>query len=887
MIKIFASRFNVEPHEAFTGSAPSISAWLSANVKGYAPEVAPQFSATLNGELVPVPDWSNTGFSDADVLCLTLEPKGTELFFGALFLVAIRTMTPKIPKVNSSGTQEGKDINEASIKGNKVKLNDPIPDIAGFRKVYPSYLSPPRRYFAGPRDQRMQMIVCIGIGSYQIEPDKILIGDTPLISLGADADYKIYPPGADLSGDPRSYWWNDVTEVGSSSNGASGLELTTSVALTPSSQVSSYQFTDHIVGVPNGSGAFPSDWSSGLIVRIISPYQYEFIDGGASADIIRGNALAMLNPSVGDQIEIAGVNSGTYTVASYTPASGNSAPQMTLAFSNGAPVTEFTLGTIACTIGPVGLRYRITVFSTSQITVNRLTSGGATDSGWPGFQYLQTANGSVSLDAASLQGGYRGPFAVCPEDQKTDLIEFDVQCPSGLIGIGKDGYRYTVSVAYQVEYRDMDVSGAWTVFNYTESAASLDSVGFSHQIQLPYRMRAEMRMKKVYLSTDSSPEVSNSIVWYGARSKLPSKSVYSDATVATFQVRGGDRLSSTSESQVSVQATRILPVRENGAWQPPRPTRDIAPYALYLLKQVGYEDRDLDLAEWDRLDSLWRARGDHYDNVHSSNSTVQAILEDVLQAGFAEITVNLGKLRPVRDEPQDQFEALYTPAAMTEPLAIKFDAVKPDDYDGVDVEYTDSGSWQVATVQCRLPGDEGLRVQKVQANGVTNRNKAYQIGMRQRRALKYRRKTFDWSTEMSAFNSIYLNYVQVAGDVPGYAQSGVMHAYDPQSRIVTAGEAFDWPEGAGPFYLSVRRADGTNSGPYVVSRVDDFRLRLSEALDFKPVLNQAQENPHLLFGLGWPVQITEIDPNDTFSAHVEARNYDGRVYLDDDKPADN
>lgn len=884
MIKIFASRFNTEPHETFTGSAPSIATWLAENVRGYDPAIEPQFSATLNGALVPVELWAQTPVGAEDELALTLEPKGTELFFGALFLVAIKTLTPKIPKVNSSGTQEGKDINEASIKGNKVKLNDPIPDIAGFRKVYPSYLSPPRRYFAGPRDQRMQMVVCVGLGSYQIPADKILIGDTPLISLGSDANYQIYQPGDSLAGDERAAWWNDVTEVGSSSNGASGLELTTSVALTPSSQATSYQFTGNIVAIPNGAGSFPSDWSSGLVVRIISPYQYEFIDGGgANADIVRGSALTMLNPSVGDQIEIAGVNAGTYTVASYTPAAGSTPPQMTLAFSNGSPVSEFTLGTIACTIGPVGLRYRITVFSTSQITVNRLTSSGSTDSNWPGFQYLQSSGGAVALDAASLSGGYRGPFAMCPEDQKTSLIEFDVQCPSGLIGIGGDGYRYTVTVQYQFEYRDMDLAGAWTVLQYTERGSSLDSLGFTHQVALPYPMRPEARIKRLY-STASS-EIQDSIVWYGARSRLTGKTVYPDATTMTFEVRGGDRLSATAESQVSVQGTRVLPVRRNGQWQSPEPTRDIAPYALYLLKQVGYTDFDLDLAEWDRLDAIWQARGDHYDNVHSTSSTVQTILEDVLQAGFSEITVHLGRLRPVRDEPQDQFEALYTPAAMTEALSVHFDAVKPDDYDGVDVEYTDSGSWQVATVECRLPGDEGLRVQKIQAAGLTDRNKAYQLGMRQRRALKYRRKTFQWSTEMAAFNSNYLNFVQVAGDVPGYAQSAIMHDYDPETQIVTAGEVFEWPQGPGPFYLSVRRADGSNSGPYVVTRVDETRLKLDAPLDFTPVLDQAQENPHLLFGLGWPVQITEIDPNDSFSAHVEARNYDSRVYLDDNTAA--
>lgn len=884
MINIYASKFNSEPHETYEGGGLTICAWLQGNVSTYRQGPLQHFSATLNGLHVPVDQWALTYFRKSDELNLVVEPKGTELFFGALFLVAIRTMTPKIPKV-SSDTGSGKDINEASIKGNKVKLNDPVPDVAGYRKVYPSYLSPPRRYFAGPREQRMEMLVCVGIGELNVASDKVLIGDTPLISLGSDAEYAIYPPGADLSGDPRSFWWNDVTEVGSSSNGASGLELTLSTALTASYVATSQQFNAKLVSIPPGQGTFPADWSAGLILRMIVPYQYVFTDGGAGPDIISGAALNMLSPSVGDLIEIAGVNAGNYRVRSFSPGSN---PQMTLEFDNGTAATSFTLGTIATCIGPRQLRYRITVFSTSQITVDRLRASGATDTTWPGFDFLQTANAVVSLDPSTREGGYRGPFAMCPEGEKTQLIEFDVFCPSGLLGLGREGQEYLVSTYYQFEYRDMDVSGAWTAIPYSHQGSSFDSVGFTNRVALPYPMRPEARIKKVFIQQSSREnEINNDTVWYGARSLLPSKTSYPGATVSTIMVRGGDRLSAASESQVSMQATRVLPVRRDGAWQPAQPTRDIAPYAMYLLKQVGYTDDDLDLPEWDRLDVLWRARGDYYDNVHMSTSTVQKILEDCLAAGFAEITVHRGLLRPVRDEPQDQFEALYTPAAMTEELDIQFEAVRPDDYDGVDVEYTDRDSWQVATVNCRLPGDQGLRSMKIQASGILSRDKAYQLGMRQRRALKYRRKTFDWSTELAALNSGYLDYVQVAGDVPGYAQSALMRGYDPATRIVTAGEAFDWSVGSAPYFLSVRRVDGSNSGPYTVTRIDDYRLQLSEPLDFVPVLDDSIEPPHLLFGLGWGVQIVEISPNGTYDCRVEARSYDDRIYLDDNSPAPN
>lgn len=875
-VRVFGSKLNDEPCEEYSVGGISVRDWLAENVPSYSDMDVHPISVSLNGSVVDATEWALTIFSKDDAVDIVIEPKGTELFFGALFLVAIKLMTPKIPKVNTT-SQNGEGINEASIKGNKVKINSPVREIAGRRKVYPDYLLPPRRYFASPREQRVEMLLCVGVGDHDIPSDKILIGDTPAISLGSDVIYSVYPPGTNISGDPAHFWWNDVTEVGSSSNGSSGLELTIANALTPSFVASSIQYNAFNINIPAGQGSFPADWSSGLIIRAIIPYQYEFVDGGAGRDIIRGFNLQMLAPSVGDNIEISGVNGGLYVVNSYTPAVGATPPEMTLNFVGGSPVTSFTLGTIVTCIGPVGLRYRITVFSTPQLTIQRLTSSGSTDTGFSGFTFLSTTASSIVLDQSSLQGGYRGPFAVCPSGEKAYSIEWDVFFPGGLIGLGaKNGDRYTVPATHYFEWRDMDIAGAWTVEERTVSNVSLDAVGYTFKIDLPYPMRAEARIKR---SPVVSQEWQDSAVWYGCRSLLASPIAYEGVTIMAVNARGGDRLSAQSESMISVEATRKLPVRVGGVWQPAQPTRDIAPFFAYVAKSVGYTDAEIDYAELDRLDAIWKARGDHYDQATNSNGTAKGVINDALNCGFSELTVDRGLLRPVRDEPRTAFESMYTPQNMTEPLERDFTAVRPDDFDGVDVEYTDGISWQVETVECRLPGDQGVRVQKVKADGCTNRTKAWQIGMRQRRAMKYRRWEYRWSTELDALNSRYLSYVQVADDVPGYAQSAYMISYD--NGVIESSEAFDWSD-PGPHYVYVRRQDGSSAGPYIATRIDDFHLSIS-GLDFPPDTSLDREPPHLLFGIGYKVLITSISPNGTDSASVEAMAYNEAVYLSDDQ----
>lgn len=877
-INVFGSKLNDEPDEVFHAGGMSVRDWLSESVDNFSDMDVHPISVSLNGEVVAPSEWALTVFSERDTLDIVIEPKGTELFFGALFLVAIKTMTPKIPKVGQT-SQNGEDLNEASIKGNKIKINSPIREIAGKRKVFPDYLLPPRRYFAGPREQRVELLLCIGVGDHDVPTNKILIGDTPVVSLGSDVTYSVYGPGEDLSADNAHMWWNDVTEVGSSSNGSAGLELTTAVAITPGYTATSQQFNGYMVTIPSGAGNFPADWTSGLIVQIIVPYQYEFIDGGIDRDIIRGDSLNMLNPEVGDSIQIFGTNAGNYIVHSFTPTDGASPAEMTLSFENGNPVTALSLGAIATTIGPKGLRYRITAANTSQITVDRLTSSGATDTDFPGFDFLETALASIILDPSSLTGGFRGPFAMCPDGEKATSIEWDIFYPSGLIGLGvKDGYRYSITSNTFLEWRDMDIAGAWTVVSKTFSAASLDAVGVTYRIDLPYPMRAEVRVRR---GPNPSTEWNDACVWYGARSLLQGPTSYADVTVISINARGGDRLSAQSESMVSVEATRKLPLLVNGSWTAPQATRDIAPFVAYVSKSLGYTDADLDLNELARLDTIWKSRQDYYDQATNSNGTAKAVINDALACGFAELTIDNGLLRPARDEPRTVFESMYSPQAMTSNLERDFTAIRPDDYDGVDVEYTDGVSWQVETVECRLPGDLGMRAMKIKADGCTNRTKAWRIGMRQRRALKYRRWDYSWSTELAALNSRYLSYVQVSDDVPGYAQSAIMISYE--DGIVESSEAFDWSD-SGPHYLYVRRADGSSSGPYIATRIDDFHLSIS-GLDFIPDTDLDIEPPHLLFGVGYKVLITSISPSGLDSARVEAVAYNDQVYVNDNDQA--
>lgn len=1027
MIEIFPSKLEGGPLERYPlDQATTLEAWLKAKVKGYEPRPVPPISILVNGELVEPSAWCETEVGPDDEVAIYIEPKGSSLKtifkpgpLAKLFGLG-NPFDPVKPATPNMQNRSSKELNLSTVKGNLPALNDVIPELAGSPKRFPDLLAPVHRYFGDPTEQWAELLLCIGRGKYQVLPSDILVGDTPIASLGGTASYAIYGPGEDLASETAAQWWHSATEVGATNTGNAGLTLTTTVAVQQQFFGSAVQASDFVITVPEGAGWFPAGWAAGMIARIEVPYSYTFTaPADGSATVISGKHLPMLLPFVGMKIEITGANAGEYVVATYDPevpgtpevpgsasmVTGSAAPnrfnfdvaplsftvtrgastfpvtlntattnlaglvsavnsalagtplvasasagllriaeqtapfsgvglgltgttsdifgaspvfvtgtkseaatdgqfaKMTLAYDGGAPVIGLQVGELLSTIGYRDLRYRITAVSDdsedddedtpeneahgpSAITVARLTDTGAEDGSWGGFDPIETNDVNIVLDGSTTEGDWSGPIAALPPGEVTRRLEVDFFFPQGLIRYtDKNGNPRQVSVKVEIQYRDIATAGDWTSVTTTYTATSPDQMGYTRKISLPTFMRPEVRVRRIGEESTSSNK-QDRVQWFGLRARIErAPRRYEGVTVMVVYIKGSNRLSAQSQTMVSVRPTRVLPVRSGGAWAVETPTRDIVPWLAHVARSIGYTDDDLDLAELDRLDAIWRARGDKFDLEVNGQETVLEALNTALMAGFAELTIDRGLIRPVRDEPRSVYEHLYTPQSMVARLVRKFTTVRPDDYDGVDVEYTDEDTWQKETVKCRLPGDQGLKTEKITLRGVINRDRAWRIGMRQRRRYKYQRHGYTFSTELAAMNSRYKSYCAASDDIPGYGQSSLLIDLQEGNdlTLLESSEPLPWEEGAN-HVVGLRRPDGTLSGPWPATRVDETRLTVPQ-LDFVPDLSWDIEPPHLQFGTttrwSYPILIDSIKYKD-FTADVEAVNYDVRVYADDD-----
>lgn len=410
-------------------------------------------------------------------------------------------------------------------------------------------------------------------------------------------------------------------------------------------------------------------------------------------------------------------------------------------------------------------------------------------------------------------------------------------------------------------------------------------------------MRAEARIKKqaVYFPGRVESELKDDTTWYDLRGRMQnSPTSYPGLTTIALDIRGGDRLSAQSESQVSVEATRILPIYSAGSWLPKAPTRHIVPWCLYQLKQRGYTDDDFDLPEWTEFHNKCVERGDVYDETLDSGITVKEMVNNALACGFAELVVFNGLLRPARDESRPIFDAIqygpktqtYSPQNMTKALKISGSMPSINDYDGVDVEYYSTTTWAWETVECRWSGDAGTKIEKVKLVGVGDETRAWRIGMRRRGHQIYRTDTYAWETELDGRNSGYLTFAAVADDLPKRCKSSILLSFSvaPGGTLLRSSEPLDFSAG-GEHWIGIRRLDGTLSGPFIATSIDQYTARV-DALDFTPVVDGPLEPPHILFGpaakWAYPTLITSADPTNG-NVSMTGMPYDVRVYTYDDQ----
>ena len=203
-------------------SACTIDEALSAVADNYSYEQEALISIMCDGVVVPKKYWKDTTLERTRKLKIILEAgSGFEIAAVISLVLAVASavyslyMMNKI-KTNSNAQAKGNSIYDVNAQGNKVNLQQVVPENFGYMKKFPDYIADIHAYYSN--NKRIQeILLCQGVGSYLYDKQHkdMYIGNTPLSSLSS-IECSIFEPGAKLDDKKRWCWFNstEVTQSG-------------------------------------------------------------------------------------------------------------------------------------------------------------------------------------------------------------------------------------------------------------------------------------------------------------------------------------------------------------------------------------------------------------------------------------------------------------------------------------------------------------------------------------------------------------------------------------------------------------------------------------------------------------------------------------------------
>jgi len=491
-------------------------------------------------------------------------------------------------------------------------------------------------------------------------------------------------------------------------------------------------------------------------------------------------------------------------------------------------------------------------------------------------------------------GGYVGPFTANAAGTVTTILEWDVVFPRGLFEQNSGGGLDSVTVTADFEYREIDDGGApigsYTVVSFTKTLATTTIQRFTVSTAVSSG-RYEVRAKRTNNASTKTNKIDD-VQWFQLRAILPSTKDYGDVTLVAMKARATNNLNSNTRSQYNVTATRMLPIWNGSVWSANTATRNpIWAYCEILRSVYGANlaDTKLDLAGLLTIANGYTTDSVNFDWVFDSRTTIWEALKTTLRAGRAAPVINLTQFSAVRDQIRTvPVMAFSTDDMVSGSFRWDIQLQKPDDYDGIQVEYADEDTRKQETVDCLIGSDAGLRMQVLRLPGITNRDKAYQEGLFIRYQQILQREIVTFDTGLEGNIPSFGDYIVASHDVPDWGISGQVVSISGGNTVTLTESTAGIPINS----IGFRDKYGEVKGPYVCSKVagNDYQVLTASTIDETDfVFNDLNEPPVYYIGetnkIYKELLVTAIDRKDDDTASITAVNYDARMYSFDSRTA--
>jgi hypothetical protein len=477
-------------------------------------------------------------------------------------------------------------------------------------------------------------------------------------------------------------------------------------------------------------------------------------------------------------------------------------------------------------------------------------------------------------------------FVVNPAGTEVNFVGFDFVTPRGLYYATDSGGLSSVSISVQVQACKIDDNGVeigpWTTLaTKTYSGATATPQRYSVKGQVtPGRYKARVMRTN---PEETSSRYGHNIIWGGLRGYIKGDRTYGDTTHLAIKMRASSQLTSLSSRKFNVIATRKLPTWNGLAWTPKTATRSIAWAAVYVAKEIGFTDAQIDLDAFRILDARWALREDFFDARFDTTMDAWTAIAKILAAGRARHFLQAGTLRVFRDQAETIPVAMFSQRnILPNSFSIRFALPSEDMADCVDVKYFDSSVW----AERRVRGKTGTSAESKPATldlfGVTSRAQAAREAFYHAATNAWRRMFINFSTEMEGFLVSPGDLIAIQHDMPAFGQHGEIVEWNPATLTARISEPLTWQEGE-VHYIALRKKDGGLVGPYACARgATDHHVSLGSAPEIDPYTGMDYERTHISFGWGSTVylraRVLTIRPRSMNQVDIEAVNEDENVH---------
>jgi len=383
-------------------------------------------------------------------------------------------------------------------------------------------------------------------------------------------------------------------------------------------------------------------------------------------------------------------------------------------------------------------------------------------------------------------------------------------------------------------------------------------------------------------------EISDQVKIKRIKVKYPNIKFYGDKSLLSVEITNTNEDNNFELNDLSVITTRKLNIYNGTTWSTPTATRSIAwgladVWMSYYGGNRSYADLDLDKLL--SLDTTWTSRGDTFDGIFDSSSSIFEAISKIARVGRCKPYYFNEVLSFVRDEAQTTRKAMFNSNnILPDSFKINYTFSDLDTPNGILINYIDeNNNYEPSQLKSN---SNATKYQEVDFFGCVNYEQAWRESQYLQKKLLKLKKTINFSTEMIGHNLLIYDRVAISFDLPNWGQGGQIKSKN--GTTITTYEPLNFT-GSSPFYMLFQKPNGDVSGLHEVTQgaTEYEAILVADVTDFSFITDLNYKNPTIYnFGntnnYAKDLIITKITPKDNNQFFdIECVEYIDDVYTAD------